>query len=103
MTPTAPDGPPALPLLRDLGRAPYGPTVDAMQAFTAERTERASTSLRSLGEEVESGRLGVRDAVVAQHALIELLQADVAARRAWCLASVELARAAGVPLEGATR
>ena len=38
MTPTAPDGPPALPVLRDLGRAPYGPTVDAMQAFTAERT-----------------------------------------------------------------
>jgi outer membrane protein TolC len=44
----------------------------------------------------------VRDALVAQQALVELLQADVAARRAWCLASVDLARAAGVTLEGGT-
>jgi lipoyl(octanoyl) transferase len=35
MTSTALDG---LPLLRDLGRAPYEPTVDAMKAFTAGRT-----------------------------------------------------------------
>ena len=30
--------PPDAPLLRDLGRAPYEPTVDAMKAFTAQRT-----------------------------------------------------------------
>jgi cobalt-zinc-cadmium efflux system outer membrane protein len=68
-------------------------------AFTPERVNRAHASLRSLGEEVEAGRLSVRDAVVAQQAFIELLQAQVAARRAWCLASVDLARAAGVALE----
>ena len=38
MTSTAPDGPAVQPLLRDLSRAPYEPTVDAMKAFTAERT-----------------------------------------------------------------
>jgi cobalt-zinc-cadmium efflux system outer membrane protein len=73
-----------------------------VQAFTSERVTRAHETLRSLGEEVEAGRLSVRDALVAQQALVELLQADVAARRAWCLASVDLARAAGVTLEGET-
>jgi cobalt-zinc-cadmium efflux system outer membrane protein len=73
-----------------------------VQAFTSERVTRARETLRSLGEEVEAGRLSVRDALVAQQALVELLQADIAARRAWCLSSVELARAAGVSLEGET-
>lgn len=74
-----------------------------VQAFSTERVTRAETSLLSLGQEVESGRLAVRDAVVAQQALIELLRANVEARRAWCLASVDLARALGVPLEGRSR
>ena len=38
MTSPAPDASSLLPVLRDLGRAPYEPTVDAMKAFTAERT-----------------------------------------------------------------
>lgn len=71
-----------------------------VSAFTAERLARAEKSLQSLGEEVRAGRLAVRDAAVAQQALIELLRASVEARREWCLASVELARALGVPLEG---
>ncbi|GAC1536199.1 MAG: hypothetical protein NVS3B10_28870 [Polyangiales bacterium] len=73
-----------------------------IEAFTAERVTRAETTLVSLGQEVEAGRLAVRDAVVAQQALIELLRANVEARRAWCLASVALAHAIGVPLEGRT-
>ena len=72
-------------------------------AFTAERLERARTSLRSLSEEVQSGRLAVRDAAVAQQVLIELLRASIEARRAWCLASVDLARALGLPLERGAR
>jgi cobalt-zinc-cadmium efflux system outer membrane protein len=68
-------------------------------AFTPELLANAETSLRALGQEVENGRLTVREAVVAQQALIDLLQGHVAARRDWCLASVDLARAAGVPLE----
>jgi cobalt-zinc-cadmium efflux system outer membrane protein len=73
-----------------------------VEAFTSERVNRAHDTLQSLGEEVSAGRLSVRDALVAQAALIELLQAHVAARRAWCLSSVDLARAAGVPLDGRT-
>ncbi len=71
-----------------------------VQAFSQERVARAEASLISLGQEVEAGRLGVRDAVVAQQALIELLRASVEARKAWCLASVDLARALGIALEG---
>ena len=71
-----------------------------VEAFSHERVTRAETSLLSLGQEVESGRLAIRDAVVTQQALVELLRANVEARRAWCLASVDLARALGVPLEG---
>lgn len=73
-----------------------------VEAFTPERVARAETTLTSLGQEVEAGRLAVRDAVVAQQALIELLRANVEARRAWCLASVDLAHAVGVSLEGRT-
>jgi cobalt-zinc-cadmium efflux system outer membrane protein len=71
-------------------------------AFSAELRANAETSLNALGQEVATGRLSVRDAVIAQQALIDLLQNYVAARRAWCLASVELARAAGTPLERGT-
>ena len=71
-----------------------------VQAFSQERVARAETSLLALGQEVEAGRLAVRDAVVAQQSFIELLRANVEARRAWCLASVDLARALGLPLEG---
>jgi len=38
--------------------------------------------------------------VLAQQALIELLQAHLAAKRALCIASVELARAVGLALDG---
>lgn len=78
----------------------YASRAKEVEAFTPERVTRAEETLRSLGEEVEAGHLGVRDAVVAQQAMIELLQANVASRRAWCVASVDLARAAGLSLEG---
>jgi cobalt-zinc-cadmium efflux system outer membrane protein len=73
-----------------------------VQAFSRDRLLRAEQDLQSLAEELEAGRLAVRDAVLAQQALIELLQANVAARRAWCQASVELTFAIGLPLERGT-
>lgn len=73
-----------------------------VEAFSVELRANAESSLSALGQEVAAGRLAVRDAVIAQQALIDLLQSYVAARRAWCLASVELARAAGMPLERGT-
>lgn len=70
--------------------------------YTSERLSRAEQSLASIAREIGAGRLGVRDAIVSQQALMELLHAGLDARLALCLASVELARAAGVPLERGT-
>jgi len=72
-----------------------------VEAFTAVRLSRAESGLSALAEQIEAGRISVRDALIAQQALIELLLAHVDARKNWCLASVELARALGLPLEGA--
>ncbi|HMI84608.1 MAG TPA: TolC family protein [Polyangiaceae bacterium] len=69
-------------------------------AFTSEKIARAEETLRALGQEIEAGRLAVRDAIFAQQTLIELLQANVAAKRALCIASVDLARAVGIALDG---
>ncbi|MFT3769286.1 MAG: TolC family protein [Minicystis sp.] len=70
-----------------------------LSAFDAKRLARAEGSLKALGEELDAGRVTVRDALLAQQGLIELLQAHVEAKRALCLASLDLARAAGVALE----
>jgi cobalt-zinc-cadmium efflux system outer membrane protein len=67
--------------------------------YGPERTDRARESLRKMASEIEAGRLAVRDAVIAQEALIELLLAALAAKEDLCVASVGLARAAGVELE----
>lgn len=79
--------------------AGYRSARDATQLYTSERTERAQATLASLAAEVEAARIGVRDAVILQEPLLDLLIQAVEARRALCLASVELARAAGVVLE----
>lgn len=70
-----------------------------VDAFTTERVRHAEQTLGDIGTEVTAGRLAVRDAVLAQQALIELLRGYIVARRNLCIASVELARAAGVELE----
>ncbi len=75
----------------------------AVESMTPERLKRAEDSLRDLQAEIETGRLAVREALPAQQTLIELLQTNIAERRALCLASVDLARALGVPLEGGAR
>ena len=67
--------------------------------FAPARIERARKALVSLGQEVEAGRMPVRDALVTQDRLIDLLRAQLEARRALCVASVALARAVGFPLE----
>jgi outer membrane protein, heavy metal efflux system len=89
----------------DVARAAqmFEATARAVEVFSKERLARAEQSLESLAGEVEAGRLAVRDAIVSQQALVELLRAHVAARRAWCVASVELARALGLALEGSAR
>lgn len=83
--------------------ATYAAHRRAVDAMAPERIRRAEDSLRDLQAEIEAGRLSVREALVAQQTLVELLQMNVAERRALCLASVELARALGLPLEGGAR
>lgn len=70
-----------------------------VDAFTPELLRNAEDGLAALSQEVENGGLTVREAVVAQQTLIELLQGHVNARRELCLASIDLARALGLPLE----
>lgn len=71
--------------------------------YSRGRVARAEQLLSEIGREIESGRLPVRDALVAQQQLIEVLRGYVDARRALCLSSVDLALAAGVALEGGGR
>jgi cobalt-zinc-cadmium efflux system outer membrane protein len=67
-----------------------------VEGFEPARIERAEAALRALGEEVQAGRLNLRDALIAQQTLVEFLRAHLAARWAFALASVELARVAGL-------
>jgi len=83
-------------------RASYRAHRAAVASFDRALLERAERTLGDSGREIEAGRLSVRDALPAQQALIELLQAHLEELEAWCLASVELARALDLPLERGT-
>lgn len=76
---------------------------DAVAAFTPPMLERAERSLGDLSAAVDTGRMSVRDALIAEQALIELLQTNLSERLELCLASVRLARALGRPLEEGVR
>lgn len=78
----------------------YESRVAEVGTFTPQRLAGAEQRLNDIADEIRAGRLAVRDAIVAQQALIDLLRAEIEARRALCLGSVTLARAAGIPLEG---
>lgn len=71
-----------------------------MDLYPPASVERADATLESITQEIEARRLPVRDALLAQQALIDFLFASVEAKRQLCLASVELARAAGLALDG---
>ncbi len=71
-----------------------------LRLFDSEHARRAEQTLSALAEEIASGRLGARDALTSEQALLELLRAHLEAKHAVAAASVELARAAGLPLEG---
>ena len=75
-------------------------TQRAVELFSEQQLARAEESLESLTDEVEAGRLPIRDAIVSQQVLVDLLSAHVDARKAWCVASVELARSLGLALDG---
>ncbi|MCY0987416.1 TolC family protein [Nannocystis sp. ILAH1] len=74
-----------------------------LELFEAERLQRAEGHLEALAQEMATGRVSIRDAVVLQQTLLEYLAAHIEARRALALGSVELARVAGLLPEGAQR
>lgn len=73
--------------------------VGERDSITPDKYSRAETTLTTLSNEVKAGKISARDAFVAQQTLMDVLQGRVRTRHAACLASVELARAAGLALE----
>lgn len=80
--------------------AAYQSAQAQAELFTAERVQRAEQTLGSIAEEIGKGRIAVANVIVAQQALIDVLRSSVEAKLALCVASVELAHAAGISLTG---
>jgi outer membrane protein, heavy metal efflux system len=78
----------------------YQGALETQHTFTTERLERAERALTNLADEVEAGRLAVREAVLFQAPLLEQLLSAVETKKAVCLASVELVKTAGLSLDG---
>ncbi len=74
----------------------------ALSAFPEDLIPRLPEDLRAISRALSAGRLPVREALLSQRTLIELLQAHVQARVAHALARMVLWRAAGLPFEGET-
>ena len=79
--------------------AAYEAAREATLLYTRARLERSEATLASLAGQVEAGRISTRDAVVVEEPLFDLLLGAVEARRLLCVASADVARAAGIPLE----
>lgn len=67
--------------------------------FDDTKAIRIEKMLAEITTEQEAGRFSIRDAVIARERLTEFLQGRIEAKHALCVASVEHAQAAGVPLE----
>ena len=67
--------------------------------FTPESVAQAEAGVDAIGEAIRGHKLGIRDALLSEQALVELLRDYIEARHRLCLASVELAHAMGLALE----
>ena len=81
--------------------AEYQVASEIARAFGTERTVRVQQALDDLSSEVQAGRVSIRDAVVLQGPLLDLLLGAIEAKRSLCLASLEVVRTAGLSFEGA--
>lgn len=73
------------------------------EVFDAKQVRQTEETLRDIADAIEARRLPVRDALLTRQALIDYLFANVEARRQLCFASVELARAAGLSPDEASK
>jgi cobalt-zinc-cadmium efflux system outer membrane protein len=78
--------------------AAYEARTEASHLFSSDLLGRARADLAALGEGIASRQLSLREALIAQRSLIELLQTDIESRLGRALAWVELRRVAGMPL-----
>jgi cobalt-zinc-cadmium efflux system outer membrane protein len=78
----------------------YRAAEEVAHAYSDERVSRAQQASDNLAGEVQAGRVSIRDAIVLQGPLLDVLLGAIEARRALCLASLEVVRAAGVSFEG---
>ena len=75
----------------------------AAERFDPEVVRKAEEALDAIADELAVHKLALRDALVMQRSLIDLLFGHIEARRRFCLASVELARVAGFAFEGSAK
>lgn len=64
----------------------------------ADLINRAKTDLWAIAEAIRSGRVALREALLWQRGLLELLQLHLRARRELALSRIELRRAVGLPI-----
>ena len=70
-----------------------------IELFTLDSISQAETGVAAIGEALRGQKIAIRDALLSEKALVELLLNYIEARRRLCLASVELAHAAGFAVE----
>jgi outer membrane protein, heavy metal efflux system len=73
---------------------------EALEAYPDAAMQRARDNMADVTAEIESGRLGVRDALLVQQALLTSLLRRASAEHELALASIDLARAIGLNPEG---
>lgn len=73
----------------------------AAALFKGDLVQRARADLSALREAIGARQISLREGLMWQRSLIELLQADIEARLGGALALVELRRVAALPLVGA--
>jgi outer membrane protein, heavy metal efflux system len=69
------------------------------ELFTPDSIAQAETGVDAIGEALRGQKIAIRDALLSEKALVDLLLNHIEARRRLCLASVELAHAAGFAVE----
>jgi len=70
-----------------------------LELFTPDSITQAEDGIDAIGEALRGQKIAIRDALLSEQALVQLLLEHIQARRRVCLASVELAHAAGFALE----
>jgi outer membrane protein, heavy metal efflux system len=71
----------------------------SLALFGPDDVRQADEALSAIADELKARRMAAREALLLQQPLVELLLTHLETRRQLCFASVELARAAGLPLE----